>query len=190
MPDINLLPWREQLREERKRQFTLAMLASSLCAILVAVLIHALIQNAISNQEDRNQYLQSQINLLDQQIKEIRGLREEKQRLLARMNIIEALQSGRPFIVHLFDTVPRIIPNGIYLESMKREGNTILLAGKAESNSQISQFMRKISTSAWLAKPSLNEIKTLANDLQYKNDFKLQLQQTNAEELSNTEPAK
>ncbi|MDF2866685.1 MAG: Fimbrial assembly family protein [Gammaproteobacteria bacterium] len=191
MADINLLPWREQLREEHKRQFIWAMLISAACALLAVVLIHFTIGGMVNNQQSKNDFLQSQVAILDGQIKEIHNLRDEKQRLLARMTIIQELQSDRTFVVRLFDEITRLIPNGIYLESIKREGDLITLTGKAESNSQISQFMRNIAASAWLTRPMLSEIKTINDDQQYKSDFKLQVKQkSSAEELANTEDKK
>lgn len=191
MAEINLLPWREQLREEHKRQFIWAMLVSTVCGLIAVFLIHLIIASTVTNQQSKNDFLQAQIDILDRQIKEIRNLQDEKQRLLARMTIIQALQSDRTFVVRLFDEVTELITNGIYLESIKREGDLITLTGKAESNSQISQFMRNISGSAWLTRPMLSEIKTINDDQQYKSDFKLQVnQKTSAAQLANTENKK
>lgn len=191
MADINLLPWREQLREEHKRQFIWAMLISTVFGLLAVFLIHLIIGSTITNQQTKNDFLQAQVDILDRQIKEIRHLQDEKQRLLARMAIIQELQSDRTFVVRLFDEMTELITNGIYLESIKREGDLITLTGKAESNSQISQFMRNISGSAWLMRPMLSEIKTINDDQQYKSDFKLQVnQKSSAAQLANTENKK
>jgi type IV pilus assembly protein PilN len=184
MVNINLLPWREQLREEKKHHFIIAMAVSTACALLMVFLIHLGINNFISQQEAKNQYLQTEINILDQQIKEIRNLREEKQQLLARMNIIQELQGGRPFVVHLFTEIVSLLPSGIYLESIKREADVIRLAGKAESNSQISQFMRRINASNWLTRPSLTEVKAITSEQQYDSDFQMQLRQRTTTENS------
>jgi len=187
LADINLLPWREQLREEHKRQFIFAMIISTICGLLAAFLIHLAIARFINNQEFNNNYLQTQIDVLDREIKEISSLKAEKQRLLARMSIIQQLQGGRPFVVHLFDEMTKLITNGVYLESIKRENDSIIVTGKAESNSQISQFMRNINTSDWLTRPMLSEIRTSSDDQQYKSDFKLEIKEKHANSSMRTE---
>lgn len=157
---INLLPWREELKVEHQREFfTLLGLAVGF-AVGLMLCIHMLVAKQITNQNNDNDYLKHQISLLDQQISEIQELEKEKRQLLARMDIIQQLQKSRPQIVRLFDGLVRIVPDGLYLTSVSRTGNKVLLDGKAESNTRVSTFMRNIESSGWLKSPLLSLIQT------------------------------
>lgn len=178
MTNINLLPWREELREERKKQF-IAMLATSVVsAILLMVLVHFIVSSKISAQDKRNRYLKNEIVQFDKEIKKIEALKKMKAMLVARMEIIQELQSNRPQIVHLFDQVVRVLPEGVHLSQIMRNGDRLTLIGKAESNTNVSDLMRNISSSAWLKQPSLHEIKNNKRDGLLHSEFRLQLQMT------------
>ena len=112
----------------------------------------------ISYQERRNAYLKQETAVLDKQIEEINKLRAETQALLARKNVVESLQSTRSDVVHLLDQMLRILPDGIYLKSLRQGGNRINLVGYAQSNARISTLMRAIEDSPWLDTPTLVEI--------------------------------
>lgn len=176
MTTINLLPWREKRREEKKRQFFGLIAASGLAMLLLLVVIHITLMSKVSFQKNNNAYLQTQVEEIDEQLKKISGLQKEKSQLLARMDIIHELQTKRPQVVHLFDELPRIIPNGIYLTNITRQENMIDLTGKAESNTLVSGLMRNIDASLWLTKPELQEIKTDAQFAPFINSFTLQLE--------------
>lgn len=177
MTQINLLPWREQLREERRQQFLVVLGGSVGFILLIMVLFHMVISNQINRQLAHNNYLQSEINLLDNQIKEIKGLKKQKADLIARMNIIQELESNRPQVVHLFDELVTVLPNGVHLKKINRTGNRVTLIGKAESNGNVSQLMRNIDNSHWLMKPELNEIKTEDSNNGQVSEFILQMEQ-------------
>lgn len=160
MPRINLLPWRAEERQRRKRQFQLAVVAAVSAGFLFALLGSLVVGGMISSQRERNDYLRTQIAALDGEIKEIRGLEQQKQRLLARMEIIERLQRSRPEIVHLFDQLVRTLPEGVYLTSVRQSGTKLEVKGLAQSSTRVSTFMRAIEASEWIGSPELQLIET------------------------------
>lgn len=163
MPKINLLPWRDELRAQRRNQFYMAMGGAFGFAALV-VLIGVLLMNGIINaQHDRNKLLSEEISTLDERIKEILDLEEKKDRLVARMKIIEQLQKSRPEVVHLFEDLARALPDGVSLSSVKQTGNKLEIKGSAESNTRVSAFMRNIDKSKWLEEPDLRVVEVKKN---------------------------
>jgi len=160
MARINLLPWREEQRKERMTQLkTMTGLAAFLMVAIIA-LVHIQINNQIENQVSRNNYLKKEIKTLQKKITEIKELENEKAKLLARMNIIQQLQSSRPQVVHVFDQIVSTLPTGVYLNSIKNSGRSITLKGVAQSNARVSSYMRNVDDADWLTKPKLNVIKT------------------------------
>jgi type IV pilus assembly protein PilN len=158
MPKINLLPWRDELRAQRRNQFYMAMGGAFGFAALT-VLIGVLLMNGIIDaQIDRNKLLEQEITKLDKRIEEILDLEEKKDRLVARMKIIEQLQQSRPEVVHLFEDLARALPDGVYLSSVKQTGKKLEIKGAAESNTRVSAFMRNIDKSPWLEKPDLKVV--------------------------------
>lgn len=175
MPHINLLPWRAQQQEERRKQFIALMVLAAAASFLIVVLIHMLIANQINYQRNINELLTQAISQLDAQIKEVKDLQAEKAKLIAHMNVIEELQANRPQVVHVFDELVRVVPNGVYLVTAKREGDAVTLTGQAESNTEISNLMRNVENSQWLSQPTLSQITTDPLHVPYSNDFTLQL---------------
>jgi type IV pilus assembly protein PilN len=155
MARINLLPWREA--ERRRRQSELAAVAASalVATLLLGSALHLHVNMLISNQEGRNRFLQHEISLLNKQIREIRDLEKTRERLLARMDVIQQLQVSRPEVVHLFDELAIDIPEGVYLTKVSQSGRSLILDGRAQSNARVSAFMRNIEASKWIGKPSL-----------------------------------
>ena len=164
MPRINLLPWREAERKLKRQEFILSIGAALATAALFALLGRWQMSASISHQEDRNRVLQDEIAQLDKQIEEINGLDAQKRRLLARMEIIERLQRSRPEIVHVFDEIVRILPEGVYLTYLKQSGERFEFRGVAQSSTRVSSFMRNIEASEWLSDPSLQIVETRARD--------------------------
>jgi len=155
---INLLPHRAEKRQARQVQFiALSVISVVLGAMLVGV-VQVAISTEISYQERRNAYLKQETTVLDKQIAEINKLREQTQALLARKNVVETLQSTRSDVVHLLDQMLRILPDGVYLKTLKQTGNRINLVGYAQSNARVSTLMRAIEDSPWLDSPSLVEV--------------------------------
>ena len=166
MPRINLLPWRDELRTERRNQFFIALGAAAGFAALIILIGNLTFSSIIGYQQDRNRLLQSEIDLLNIKIKEILDLEAQKGRLLARMEIIEQLQRSRPGIVHVFEDLVTTLPDGVYLKEIKQDGSRVEIIGSAESNTRVSALMRNIDVSDWLSSPDLEvvEVKTDGRD--------------------------
>ena len=179
MAKINLLPWRERLLEERKRQFCVGLVGSVILALVLMIFVHITVGHQINSQIDRNEFLTHQISLLEIKIREIKTLEKTKAALLARMGIIQELQTNRTLVVHMFDELVNILPRGIHLTHIQRKGSTVTLLGKTESNANVSDLMRNIMKSKWLANPVLVDIKAVPDDPQPSNDFTLSLTLTN-----------
>ena len=155
MPRINLLPWREERRKLRQRQFNIIMGAVGAAGAFTVFLAWAGMDTAIANQNARNAYLTDQIKLMDDKISQIKDLQDTKQRLLARMQIIQQLQESRPVEVHLFDQLVKTLPPGVYLTSIVQDGSKLTLQGVAESSARVSTYLRNIDGSPWLGDPNL-----------------------------------
>jgi type IV pilus assembly protein PilN len=167
MPRINLLPWRESERKRKRQEFFLSLGAAVATAGLVTLLGNWQMSAAIQHQQGRNDLLKGEIAQLDKQIEEINGLDAQKRRLLARMEIIETLQRSRPEIVHIFDELVRVIPEGVYLTYLKQSGTRFELRGVAQSSTRVSSFMRNIDASEWLADPTLQIVETRGPGAQF-----------------------
>lgn len=148
MAHINLLPWREELRQQRQQQFITIVVAGLIFAGLVLYGATLFIDGLIDEQSGRNTFLKSEITVLDKKIKEISALEQERERLLARMQVIQELQASRPKVVKVFDSLVRTVPEGIHLEKVTRQGNSLTLNGVAQSNARVSVFMRQLDEDA------------------------------------------
>lgn len=194
MAGLNLLPWREKAREEKKKQFFSLVGGSAALAAAAVFGAHQYMQYAIEHQEQRNQYLSTQIAELDKQIREIEQLDATRQALLDRMQVIEDLQSTRPAIVHLFDEMVNALPKGMYLLYLKQDGTKVQLEGKAESYARVSSYMNRLDASPWLSSSNLNVISTKKegdNEELVLRDFKLdvtQLLRQTQDDAANTPP--
>jgi type IV pilus assembly protein PilN len=190
MPRINLLPWREQQRKERKLAFTVGIGAATLGAAVAAFAGYLFFGSLIQDQMARNDRLRSEISTLDRQIEEINSLEAQKQKFIARMQIIEKLQRSRPEIVHVFDTFVRTVPDGTYLTALTQSGTRFKIQGVAQSATRVSTFMRNLAASQWLLDPDLEVIET-KKESTLGSDFTLYANQvsTLSEETSQTAPA-
>ena len=155
---INLLPHRAERRKARQIQFIAFSVIALVLGALVVGFVHVAISSKIAYQERRNLYLKQETEVLDKQIVEIKKLREQTDALLARKTVVENLQTTRSDVVHLLDQMLRILPDGVYLKSIKQTGNKINLAGFAQSNARVSTLMRSVEDSPWLDTPTLIEI--------------------------------
>ncbi len=158
MARINLLPWREERRKEQLRQFLSMLGLSVFMMVLVILAVHLQYNRMISAQESRNNFMKNEITTVEKQIREINALAKEKKRLLARMEVIQQLQRNRPSIVHLFEEMVKVIPEGAHIQSLKQKGKKLTINGIAQSNARVSAYMRNIDGSPWLTKPQLNVI--------------------------------
>jgi len=160
MPRINLLPWREQERKERKLAFFVALGVAMVAALLVAGAGYVLFNSMISSQERRNEQLRTEIKAVDRQIEQINDLESQKQRFISRMQVIEMLQRSRSEEVHLFDEVTKTMPDGTYLTSIKQNGRKLKFEGVAQSSTRVSTLMRNISASQWMKDPELEVVES------------------------------
>jgi type IV pilus assembly protein PilN len=160
MPRINLLPWREAQRKDRKLAFLVALGVAALAAGVTAFAAYLLYGSMIEAQERRNTSLRAAIKTLDKEIEEINSLESAKQKFIARMEIIEKLQRSRPEIVHVFDEIVRTLPDGVYLTGVKQTDKRFKFEGVAQSSTRVSSFMRNIDGSEWLRNPELEVVQT------------------------------
>lgn len=158
MANINLLPWREEERAERQRQFISILGLVAMLGVVVMWSIYSFYSNENDNQRGRNNYLQGQIRQLDTRIKEITTLETERKELVDRMDLIQNLQKSRPQIVHLFDEIVQKLPEGINMTEISRKNDDVIFIGVAESAPRISNFMRSLAGSEWVSKPDIDDI--------------------------------
>jgi type IV pilus assembly protein PilN len=177
MPAINLLPWREAERKKRQRDFGVALGGAVVAGIAVIMAALFTFSQMISTQESRNDRLTEEIAVLDKDIKEIDALERQKERLLARMEIIEQLQKSRPEIVHLFDELSRQLPEGVYLTGMKQTGSRVEIRGVAQSSTRVSALMRQIDASEWLTDPEVERVETKQSGNSRQSEFVVYLKQ-------------
>ncbi len=160
MARINLLPWREERRRERTRQFGTAMVLGVIVSGAVIAAVHLIYQDRIDGQNARNAYLEEQIAILDGKIKKIQSLERERQQLIDRMRAIETLQTSRPVVVRLFDEIVTALPDGVSITEIAQSNTEWTFKGIAESNARVSNFMRNIEASPAFKEPRLDIIET------------------------------
>lgn len=183
MIKINLLPWREELRKQKQKEFndTVAIWVMFSGAIFAGIHFH--FDNQQAYQTQRNNLLQNEIATIDKQIVAIKDIEETKTRLINKITVIHNLQRSRPEIVHLFDEIPRITPDSLFITKLTRTNRSLMFEGKSQSNTFISAFMTSIGNSRGLTTPSLDIIKSqekLATDKSGNDkfqDFTLRTQQ-------------
>ena len=164
MARINLLPWRAERRKQRQREFYAMLGMAAVAGVLLSLLLYFYYDGQVSGQNARNAYLEAEIAKVKEQNKEIERLDRQKDRLLARKQVIEELQGKRSQMVHLFDALVRTIPDGVVLTSLKQEGETLTLEGRTQSNARVSTYMRNLEGSGWMSNPELSVIEAKAQD--------------------------
>lgn len=156
---INLLPHREAARKHRREVFQATMLSSFLVGLLISALVYWWFQAMIADQQDKNNFLRSEIKILETQIKEIATIEEEITALRARQKAVEDLQSDRNLPVHLLSELVKQLPDGVYITSLKQADQTVTMQGMAQSNERVSEMLRNLTgNTPWLSKPELVEI--------------------------------
>ena len=171
MPRINLLPWREEERKKRQRDFGVATAGAVVAGVAVVMGTMFVFSQMIAAQERLNNRLEEEIRVIEQSIAEIDDLERQKESLLARMEIIDQLQKSRPEIVHLFDELVRQLPEGVYLTSMKQTGSRVELQGVAQSSTRVSALMRQIDASDWLTDPAVERVETTTTGASRQAEF-------------------
>jgi len=173
MSTINLLPWRERRRQQRRQQFLKSLGIVALFAALSIFMWDLLVNYLIDRQQDRNDYLRQHIALLDQEVSEIRELQQRRNQLIERMEIIQTLQGNRPVVVRLFDQLVRTLPDGVFYTDLNTKGSVVALEGVAESNNHVSQLMRGLDASDWLDNPKLDAVQSAPSYGDQAATFKL-----------------
>jgi len=164
MARINLLPWRENLRQERQRNFLIALAATALVAVLLVFLGSHLVGRQIDAQDARNRYLENEIRQLDRDIASIEKLEATRDNLLARKNVIERLQENRSMMVHLFNSLAQTVPDGVRLNEVQQSGEQLTIRGVTQSETRVSDYMRNIEAAEWLHEPDLRIIEAIENE--------------------------
>ena len=156
---INLLPHREAARKRRREVFHATLFASALVGLVIAGSIYWWLQMLISEQQGKNRFLQQEISVLENQIKEIATIEEEILALTARQKAVENLQSDRNMPVHLLNELVRQLPDGVYISSFKQTNRSVVMQGMAQSNERVSELLRNLAgNTPWISKPELVEI--------------------------------
>jgi len=158
MSNINLLPWREEQQRYKKAIFFIALLMTSLLVLLICYLGKVFIDFKIESQVKRNQFLQTEINLLNKKIVATERIKAQKDELDRRIQLIRNLEKKRSAATQLFNILPQITPDGVYLTTVNFSNEHIKITGLTESNEQISQLVRNIEKTTWLSDVSLPSI--------------------------------
>lgn len=187
MTRINLLPWRQMARKERQREFFSIGIGAIILMGAIILYIHLHMASRISDQNTRNEFMDGEIQRVDNQIKEIKGLETERDRLLARMKVIQQLQASRSRIVHIIDELEKRLPESVYLTVTKQADGELLLQGVAPSNASVSSFMRNLEASDWFESPRLEVIQAVekidekTKEVLRGSQFTLHVKQTGVE---------
>lgn len=181
MTCINLLPWRETRRKEQQRQFFSVAGGAAVLMGLIVFYIHIHVGGLIDLQSQRNKFLEDEIAKVEAKITEIKTLESKKEQLLARMSIIQQLQTRRPAIVHIFDELAKAVPSGMYLTNVSQHDKLLMIEGIAQSNARVSAFMRNLDASDWFTNPRLEVIEANSKDLARTSHFKLSVSQVVSE---------
>lgn len=188
MAQINLLPWRETLREERKRKFLALMVVVLIASGSVVLAADRYMRGAIENQTARNEFMIAEIRVVDEQVAEISKLQQQKSEIQDRMTVIQNLQGSRPVIVRVFDELVKTLPDGVYFETVERNGDLMNIVGVAETYSQLTALMRKLDGSDWFTQPNLRIISAADDEEAFSdtaaNRFNLSLTLATPEEPS------
>ncbi len=188
MMRINLLPHRQLKRAERQRQFGLMALMAAVAAGAVVFTGWTYLGAKKDSQIERNGRLELAIANLDKEIAAIKDLKDQINNVLERKQIVENLQTNRSQSVVILDELARQLPEGLYLKSIKQQGNLITLEGVADTNARVATLVRNLSVSNWMESPNLIEIKSMLVNGIKQNDFTLNvsIKVQKAEEALNT----
>ena len=158
MSNINLLPWRDEFKKKKKKSFFTLLALSSILVLAGSYLGKVYVDSLIEAQNQRNQFLQTQTIILDRRIAEIRDIKKEKAELERRINLIQKLEEKRNYATHLFNTLPEVVPAGIYLKNVSFAGEKVDAKGMSESNNRLARMMRNIDSSGWLGDSYISSI--------------------------------
>ncbi len=175
MAYINLLPWREEAQKAKQKEFFTLLAAIALAALAVVFVVSQFYQIRLDGQNTRNQYLKTEIQQLDVKIAEIRQLNTKKSSLQKRIDVVEQLQRSRNVGTQVLDEIAKVVPNGIYITKLEKQGNSIQLLGKSESNNHLANMIREIESSDLFTDAILESISSNDAESKLLSDFKMQL---------------
>jgi len=184
MIELNLLPWRRDLAFRRRKEKFLILVLTGICAMVFVVPAALITNNWVNESKQLNDYIQSRIDRFDETLKEVRNLESKKTELIGQIQILEHLQSGRSAAAKVFDEMVIAMPNQITLKRVEREDNLLVIIGQAESNSDVSQFMKNINRSYLFSRPRLLEIEKQMKGEGYANEFYINVYLDDQEEES------
>jgi len=176
---INLLPWREERRKQQQQEFIVMLVVAALAGALLFWVWQSSVEQQIADQRARNAHVQAKTMELDERIKEIKEIKERRADLVARMEVIQSLQGNRPTIVYVFDQLVKTLPDGVYYNEIKRQGELFTIKGLAESNNRISRLMRNLDKSDWFDEANLLNV-TAVDDGSDVNSFTLTVKQASS----------
>lgn len=163
MARINLLPWREEQRRDRQRQFLSTLLMTAILGVILVFLGITIYDQKIKHQQYRNQVIQKEIRLLETRIQRIDELERTRARLISRKQVIERLQASRSMTVELLDKLAKTIPVGVTLTSIRQQGPTLALAGTSQSNARVSAYLRELVQNDLFINPQLAYVRSAPN---------------------------
>lgn len=175
MPNINLLPWRERAKQQREQQFYSMIGAAFAVTVLVVIVVLQVIGGEIELQQLKNNFLKQEIAIVEQKISEIKALRETKENLKKRMDLVERLQNTRNLPTYLLDSLAKVVSPGVYLEQIQRDGDTLWIEGLSESNNHLANTIRNVETSQWYNNPRLQKINSKTKQLRQLNKFSMRV---------------
>jgi len=187
MAKINLLPWREWERERKKKEFLTQLGIVVVFALVLVMGAGVFLDGLVENQQDRNKFVQTRINVMNERISEISKLREQREVMLARMRVIQELQGNRPVIVHIFDDLVRTLAKGVHYTKVSIAGTGLSLDGIAESNNRISSLMRNLDGSDWFASPNLKGIRENSSQGEQASTFQMSAVRVNPRQAAEEE---
>ena len=171
MARINLLPWREEARRERQRQFLYSLMATLVMGAILVLIVGLFFDQKISDQEARNQRITQEIQRLDQRIARISELENTRNRLISRKQIIESLQASRSLTVELLDKMAKTIPTGVTLTNVRQQGKVLTLLGTSQSNAKVSAYLQSLEGMDLFVKPELQYVRKQANPANRAEDY-------------------
>lgn len=170
---INLLPHRQEKRVQRKRQMAVGAGIAAGIGLMVGLVGHTYFSGRVDTQRERNAYLSEETKKLDEQIEKIKSIKEQTADLMARKQVVEGLQNNRSESVHLMDQLVRQLPEGLWIKSVKQTGQIVNIIGYAQTNGRIPTLMRNFSSSEWLEKPELVEVKAVTQNNSQLSEFSM-----------------
>ena len=191
MARINLLPWREEARKERQRQFLYSLMGTLVLGAILVLIVGLFFDQQISYQEARNQQIQIEINRLQQRINRIAELEKTRDRLLSRKQIIESLQASRSLTVELLDKLAKTIPVGVTLATVRQQGSNLTLMGTSQSNARVSAYLQSLEAMDLFVKPELQYVRTARQETNrvepYEFSIRVRLDNTKKKDLESGE---